>query len=385
MIPISWGPLIMKYDVAIIGAGPAGSAAAAVLSTKGASVLLVDKASFPRDKTCGGLITQKAVSLIAQDLNVKLSDDIILHRSNSFAIYSKRKLVNKATTDANTQFVSRRDLDNRLVEAAADAGACIIFGKRPRITSPKNIRIELDHYSYDYLIGADGVYSCVRRSIGVNLKKTHIALGLQVNVPVIDKCGLVDVTTPNIYFDYIKYGWGWVFPKGDYFSIGIAGLINNARRMREIFAAFLENLEIPSSKYSTRVSGAMIPYGTYLLTPGSNNVLLAGDAAGFVDPITGEGIYYALLSGVLAAKSIAEQPDNALHYYSKLCQEKILRILKQGLLSRFFFFQNPFHKYVLIKFSKNRNHIIRFAKVLSGDLDYAQYFTKTLKAKFIDI
>lgn len=375
----------MKYDVVIIGAGPAGTTAASLLASNGITVLILDKKQFPRNKTCGGLVTDKAISLLSFKLGISTINEIIDYKASSFSLYDKNNFINSAEVSTNINFVTRNKFDHYLLNNATEQGAHLILGVKPYILDNTKLKVNDEIIYFDYLIGADGANSYIRKAIGKTLNKENIALGLQVDVSVnyIWNTDLINV--PSIYFGYINYGWAWVFPKNDYLSIGIAGLGVNAKRLHNILYEFLLDLHISHDNIVKHIKGAMIPYGSYIATPASDNFFLVGDAAGFVDPITGEGIYYAILSGIFAAGAILKQGSRPESIYNKECKQHIIRIIRQGVFSRYFFFQQPFYNYAMKKLSGNKKHMVRFAKVLSGEIDYMGYFKSTIKSKFLGI
>jgi len=128
------------------------------------------------------------------------------------------------------------------------------------------------------------------------------------------------------------------------------------------------------------VRGAQIPYGSFLAFPAKNNVLLVGDAAGFADPVTGEGIYNAVLSGYIAADILGSGAHaNKAKAYRNQCRARIIRSLRQAKLARWFLFEEPFHSLIIRKLHGNPKHMRLFMSVLAGEADYADYFCETVK------
>jgi len=250
--------LIDKYDVIIIGAGPAGIVAGIELIKNGFSVCILEKCVLPRRKLCGGLITTKTVHLLKKN-----SIDFEIVKSINKIQINKIKSVK---VNKPLFFIDRFEFDNELLKQFK--GKVIDNFKILNIDFSKNLihSRDGDHFRYTYLIGADGALSTL---IGKNLtlcteetKQSYDSNIIRLNI------------------SKVECGYHWNFPT----CIG-EGYLNNTK-----------------AKYS---QGAWIPYGKPVSNPTNNkNVLLVGDAAGLVNPITGEGIYYAILSGLLVAKAV---------------------------------------------------------------------------------
>jgi len=372
-----------SYDVAIIGAGPAGCSAGIMLAKNGAKVLLLDKSEFPREKPCGGLLTEKTYSIISKTLGLKGLDDVILQKSDSFEIYDGKRFINSACTSSYTYYVSRKSFDNFLLEGARQAGCVVLTGASISNIETNCVRVGMGHYKFEYLVGADGVNSMVRRHCGILMPKDNIAVGLQVDVPLNKMRPNLEWDLPRIYFGYVKYGWGWAFPKGNYVSLGLAGLFPKGANIKQAFDFFLTELSCQEAAKESQIRSAQIPYGSYLSSPGKNNVLLIGDAAGFVDPVTGEGIYNAILSGAIAADVLSNTVHtNKAEAHRNQCRTKIINPLRQGMMARWFLFEEPFYSLAMKKFHGNSKHMKLFMRVLAGDVDYIDYFYETIKRKF---
>ena len=304
------------YDVIIAGAGPAGSTAAYLLSKAGKKVLLIDKSTFPRTKLCAGLITWKTVKLLERvfgDSPEELKKKCIInYESREYEVYGGNTLVARRTIQYPFMFVDRDMYDSYLLEMALNAGAVFVGGEQVRsidvarnyITSGSGKK-----YYADIFIGADGVNSRIRRSFppdlfGIDDWKSNLAFAHELFISrsrVSRGC-----ERPALFFGVVDNGYAWIFPNKDRLKVGICAL--NRGNRKEILAAFRtflvsQGIHEREAEYS---SGYVLPYGNYLPVPWHNNVMLVGDAAGFADPLLGEGIYYAQRSGECAALSIIE-------------------------------------------------------------------------------
>ncbi len=367
-----------NYDVIIIGAGPSGSAAGKVLAEAGAKVLIAEKSILPRNKVCGGMITEKTYRLLKTRLNLLDIDTAIIDNASGFEMYNKLEILNSIRSDKHLYFCSRQVFDHYLALEARAAGCNLSDNAFVKCIDNHHLIINGTTVTFDYLIGADGVNSATRKHIAKSLNVKYLALGLQIEIPRHMVKGLFDIVLPRIYLGYIPYGWGWVFPKGDYLSIGIGGLSYRSKRLQHAFNNFLGDLGVLNILGVVKPLGALLPYGTYLETPATNNILLTGDAAGFVECLNGEGIYFALLSGILAAESIMGCGANKGVEYIKKCKSKIIPILRQSYLARNIFFPTPFISIAQNRFRHSSRYMESFMSLLSGDIDYISYFWKLL-------
>ncbi|PKN72681.1 MAG: geranylgeranyl reductase [Candidatus Cloacimonetes bacterium HGW-Cloacimonetes-3] len=291
------------YDVAVVGAGPAGSAAARTCALAGFSTCIIDKSHFPRQKLCGGLLTLRAKKIYDRVFERKL-EEVILHESHSAELLSGDSAVLKLSHAAPICFTDRILFDEFLLKQAVQAGAHAITGVAVKHVDTKANTLVLSdgtQIQYKYLIGCDGVHSTIAHALwGQPLNLKHAALGLELDVPLTDTNYSPD--NPQVFFGKVNWGYGWIFPKGDKLCLGMAALPHKNSDLRKCFHDFLLNHigYIPKNK----TQGHWLPYCDFKRHAGKGNVMLCGDAAGLVDPITGEGIAYAIHSGYLAAMAI---------------------------------------------------------------------------------
>lgn len=298
------------YDAIVVGAGPAGSVAALTLTREGASVLLLDRARFPRDKPCGGGVTLRAASCLDVDLGPVVERTIIGAR------FSLRlgPTFQRCYEEPLTYMTQRSRLDAYLAQAAVAAGAAFHDGERLRavevgsnggsgsaLSRAVTVRSDRGSYASTALIGADGANGVTGRATGT-LPITEEAVALEGNV----RCpnGVPDAWREMVGLDVggLAGGYGWVFPKGDHLNVGVGAWKYAAFTLRPKLAglcrrygfdpAGLENLR--GHHVPLRVPGCTIARGP---------VAVVGDAAGLVDPLSGEGIHTAFLSGRLAARA----------------------------------------------------------------------------------
>ena len=304
-----------NYDVIISGGGPAGAAAGRVLAENGVSVLVLDKSEFPRPKLCGGLLTHKTVRAVArifgESAETLKQRGIIDHESDRFGVHYLDKPLCQGESRFPFYFVRRESFDHFLLDLARQAGARTLAGHKVDSCDPKSGRVRTvlgECFSGRFVLGADGVFSAVRKCFPLaQADKTAWRGNLATAVEaVLDPRLLPDPAAyPKIFLGVINAGYGWVFPNSDRFLVGLCGLNRSNTDFKARLYGFLRFLGVSGPK-EIACKGHPLPYGNFITHPVFENALLAGDAAGFVDPILGEGIYYALVSGSLAARSILE-------------------------------------------------------------------------------
>ncbi len=293
-----------RFDVLVVGAGPAGSATALHLARGGASVLLVDRARFPRDKPCGGGLTGRALRHAPCSVEAVVEhvvDRFVLRvgYGRRFARTSRAPLI---------EMTQRRRLDLHLVEQAAAAGADLRDGVRVELDADGRASVDGSPIHVSFLVGADGANGIVARSSGLG-DGIVCAVALEGNVDRDELRTEPYQGSAWIELGVVPGGYGWVFPKGDHANLGVGGRIGEGPRMR----AHLERLARVHGVDPTAlrdVRGHRLPMRRPGTSPTRGRVLLVGDAAGLVDPLSGDGLYEAFVSAGLAAEAIlAARPE----------------------------------------------------------------------------
>jgi geranylgeranyl reductase family protein len=328
-------------QIAIVGAGPAGSTAAYLLASQGMEVILVDRQHFPRPKLCAGLLTWKTMQLLKSIYGLAEEDlmarGIVLHRTWHYRLCCGCRVIAEGCLDYPFHLVERSTYDHFWLQAAVDAGARAFTGQAVRRIEPVAGVVGLAdgrQIKARVIIGADGVWSKVRRSIDDHPARrrrwlTQTAMAIETFQPSNAQQAAQQFAT--LHFGLIPWGYAWSFPKGDHRVFGIAGLHHkNDRPLMEGFQNFMTSLGQSAQPPAVRHSHPL-PWGSYLDRPGRGRVLLVGDACGLADPLLGEGIYYAHRSAQIAAQSIlACTPgfrDLDRHYRARL-KTGILRELR---------------------------------------------------------
>jgi len=308
-----------SYDVVVIGAGPAGSAAARHARSLGLSAAIIDKATFPRHKLCGALLSGRGHKALKRVFGLEPDAEHFL-LSRKVAFKWDGQPLSRFRVPFDLTYTYRMDFDHRLLQEAVAAGADAYEGTRVSQIDDQASRLTLDSgetVGYGVLIGADGAASPVAKHLfGKAFDTDKIGFAYEVEVPG----GCEDQDLMTLDFRIVKWGYGWNFPKKDSRTIGVVALRSVDQDLRARMERYLK-VE-GADPGDAPIKGAHIPFGDYQKVPGRDNILLVGDAAGLVDPLTGEGLAYAMESGAEAAEAAAAalkagKPAQALGDYRK--------------------------------------------------------------------
>ncbi|MEI7499813.1 MAG: geranylgeranyl reductase family protein [Bacteroidota bacterium] len=373
-------------DVIISGAGPAGSIAAYELARRGVSVLLLEKSQFPRYKVCGGGLTHKILQEIPFDVSTVFETQI-----HTIVFSSGFKEVFARTSPEPMIYCTMRDqLDAHLLEKAIIAGARVRYEdmvmevKQDPISATVITRKGI--LRSKLVIGADGATSAVARSAGLS---ENIMPGLAWEAEVKADTNTVKAFSKTVFLDWGAFpgGYGWVFPKGDHFSIGVGGPASLSKWMMPYYKNFIEYLDTGSGLQvieTTSLKSWPIPVRIRKSRFHNGRILVAGDAGGLTDPLTGEGIYYAIRSGKLAAATCYEYLQssvNSLESYSQAVNDELMNELVEANRIKFIFNTAPLkiHRFV----RDNERAWRAFGKVLRGERMYADVKMGFGKWKFL--
>ena len=304
----------MRYDVLVVGAGPAGCAAAFDLASAGKRVLLIDRRRFPRVKPCAGGITIKtlrrlrySIAPVVRQVCTDLTVGAGFERSTT--LHGPHPLCALTVREEFDEYCLRQTI-------ARGVEFRVVAHVNALREMPDRVALDTTAGTFEayWLIGADGANSVVRRLL---TDAQPLALGFAIEAQVITG------SAPTMTFDFgvAEFGYGWLFPKGDHVNVG---LYTNAPTVRPGRAALAEytRLRLGTDRLE-HVIGHHIGLEGWSGLPGSARVVLAGDAAGLVDPLLGEGIHNAVASGQVAAEAISavERKRTRLDFeYSALLQ-----------------------------------------------------------------
>lgn len=283
---------------------------------------MVDRAIFPRDKLCGGLLTQKTLALLEK-----------AHPNEAFPFFDikqihltyKQHYITSVKTQSSINTVCRREFDTLLVKFAETCGAHMYLGVsaiqidfRTKVVLLKDGR----KIRYGRLIGADGALSRVRRLAGISA--AQLGFCVEAYVPrekIMDNRKRDDNGIELILGDFTN-GYGWIFPNRETVMIGAGNLTAKMpeTEIMQMFPHFVKDFVKPGP---VKFRGAYVPSGTSMMLgrPDYQDMCLIGDAAGLIDPLTGEGIYYALLSAEKAADAVLSNDKDFFSTYYRYMQD----------------------------------------------------------------
>jgi len=288
----------ITVDVVVVGAGPAGSTTAREAASRGASVLLLDRAKFPRDKPCGGGVTIRCAGLLPFSIEPVIEDVITGAR---LKIGNGREVIRDSKRPL-TYMTQRRRLDAFLVEQAQAAGA--EFRDGDAVTTVERLPDKTytvgtkggTNIHARVVIGADGANGVVGNRLGYEAAATA-AVALEGNVAYPE--GVPERWKHRVALHFGDYpgGYGWVFPKGDHVNVGVGGWKDAAgTNVRDMLARVCEVYGFEVAEL-TNLRGHHLPMQRRGMVMAAAGSAVVGDAAGLVDPLSGEGIYAALASG----------------------------------------------------------------------------------------
>jgi geranylgeranyl reductase family protein len=293
-----------SYDVIVVGAGPAGSTSAYFLAREGFSVLLLDRARFPRDKPCGGGVTARAAALLPFSIEPVVEDvvdrlEIGLSYTRRFERQSEKPLI----------YMTRRvALDALLVEKAREAGA--VFREATKVTEVELRADDVIVKTKDWtgvgrvVIGADGTNGVTARALGCAGARMHlVALEADLSYDAVDRDRYRGRAVLEL--GAVPGGYGWIFPKGDHVNVGVGGWEAEGPRLRSHLAGLVDGHGLQGGSLEN-VRGYRLPLRAAGDPLTNGRGLVVGDAAGLVDPLTGDGMYEAFLSARLASRTVTD-------------------------------------------------------------------------------
>ncbi len=373
----------MWYDAIVIGLGPAGSAAATGLARGGASVLALERAQLGRDKPCGGGLSAKMNRILDPTFH-----DVVEATVREIRLAFRGREQARFVLDGPVAYMIRRErFDRFLAEQARAAGAEVHDREGVHSVQEDTVGATVvttrASYRAGFVIGADGVNGVTaqilkpRRTSQRGGRRLAWSLESEVDVTPPVSCALDGAIV--IDTGYVPGGYGWIFPKRGRLSVGIAGLTRRLPRPMARFKRFAADVAHvvdagwPASVRMPRPVGYPIP--VFTAGPASSRrIVLVGDAAGLVDPFFGEGIYYAVRSGQLAAEVVsrcmASDGPGLLEYDRRIAEEFTPEFEAARTLARLVY---RFPRLWMILLRRHPGAMRLYAQALRGEITLAGF------------
>jgi len=380
----------IERDVIIVGAGPAGATTAIALAQKGHDVLLLDRHQFPRDKACGDAVPAGAIELLWR-YGMKDKIEQAVDRGEFYPLtgmllvspkgHELHADFSKGQRGSESYVAPRYYFDATIQQHAVDSGAefCQAQVKEPLMENGRvaGVRARFNGKTQEIrakvVVGADGVTSAIARNLRPKSEQHanhHRAVALRAYIEDIEE--FPHEVEFYLYKDVLP-GYAWIFPTGkNQANIGLGMRLDHYRQkkynLEEMLADFMER---PNIKSRLKRGGQLRDVSTWQLNFGSqknlqhtyNGALLVGDAAGFINPLTGGGIHNALVSAELAAQVVDEAikagdtSRENLKVYESLCHDAMWTSMRNSHFMQRWFLRFPFLVDFLVRWM-NQNSIL---------------------------
>lgn len=377
-------------DVIVAGAGPAGAVAARTLAQGGFRTLLVDKAAFPRNKPCGGGVSTRALRRFPW-LAGRLGE-IDVHRIAKLHLEGPHgTTVDIATADPSVLLLRRLDFDHALVREAVRAGAELVERFEVTQVAERDARVTFTArdgrtLSAPAVVAADGVHSVTAKRLGVNPRwpETRLAIDMMEETPL----ETLSAEWPDVLWVAYAYqgldGYAYIFPKTHHVNVGIGCLMSHFKRdvdaapyelQQEFVNAMVQAGALHGRSDRRQFTPFLIPIGGPLKPAHRGRVLFAGDAGGFVNAITAEGIYYAMVSGDLAGRALTAVRGDGVAagaVYDRLWRRELGAELDDAVLIQRYLFSSHDRVARLVRGAAEAPHLVDLVlNYVSGTLSYA--------------
>ena len=295
-------PSSLSHDVIVVGAGPAGATLAYELSRQGIDVLILEKERLPRYKACAGGITVKTAKLLDMDFSSVTRDTV----RGAKVAYGGTHSFTKSYPQPLIHMVMRNEFDQLLVQRAREAGAALADNEKVRQVeiAEQVVKVEAANHVFTarIVVGADGARSIVAANVGL-MRDIDLGIGLEAEISVPGQRLVQWESLMGLDLGHMRGGYGWVFPKKDHLSVGVGSPLSQARRLKSGYQAVLKSHGLNDCS-ATRIRSHWLPVRRKGMAIQAGRCLLLGDAAGLVDPVTGEGVHNAVRSALIAAPVI---------------------------------------------------------------------------------
>lgn len=368
------------YDVIVIGAGPGGTTAARHLARGGLKTLLLEKAKMPRYKTCGGGVTAKVKRVLDVDFSATVEDTI----TTASVAYGNRVRFPVQFHAPAGWSVMRDRFDALLADYAAKAGAEVRDDspvKSVEVTEDGvRVCVNGDAYQASAIVGADGANGTVARAAGLHTDR-QLAAALEAEMELPDASLDAWRGVWHLDFGAIDFGYAWIFPKAEHLSVGIGSFLRTGKKenMRELLRKYIASEPTLQNAKHVELHGHTLPIGGKPRQVSTKRVVLVGDAANLVDPFSGEGIYAAIKSGGLAAKTILngfQSGDLSFASYTDQIRQGFTRDYRYGYNLGNIFYRFPIP---LLRVYAQAKPLHSFTEeIMNADMDYRALVVKGL-------
>ncbi len=366
-----------RYDVIIVGAGPAGALLGYYLALSNIKVMILDKKSPPRYKACGGGLTRRAVNALPFDISEVVEDKTC----TVHMLYQNRPLHTKTFANPVIEMVMRDRFDAFLIEKALLKGASFqgdtVFKKL--FGTPGNLTVETSKGAIrtKMVVGADGVNSKVRKELGLRVNGGYMTA---LEGELFPKRAMdLERFRGVVHYDFgvIPGGYGWIFPKKNHLSVGVGTFFSTAEGWRKVLKDYLQLKGLTAVDKIKPLKGHLIPVrpkpGNILSNPKG---LLVGDAAGIADPLTGEGLFFAFQGAKIASEIIGQAlvSDFArMTHYTKAIKNQFQKdLVYADIMSRIIYALPRLGEKILTCHSEEL--AAKQLAVICGDLTYSRLF-----------
>jgi menaquinone-9 beta-reductase len=362
--------ILMRCDVAVVGAGPAGCWAAHELARRGARVTLVD-GSHPREKPCGGGVTGRALALVSGVIDESRLP-LCAIRTARFVDSAERTSTEVPLDERALVVAGRMEFDGALLAAAEQSGATVVRSRALDVARAADgfvIQTRDERISARTIIGADGANSLVRRRLARPFDRADLSIATGYFVH--------GVTSHEILVELVDDppGYIWSFPRPTHLAVGICAQADagaSAGALRARAASWIRAMHLADGAtlepYSWPIP-SLSPHGLADVSASGPGWFLAGDAAGLVDPVTREGIYFALLSGQWAAEAASANGSGPARYQQRI-QEEIAADLIRAAEYKAKFFDSQFRRLLLAALRDSGKVRRIMADLIAGDQPY---------------
>lgn len=365
-----------QFDVIVIGGGPAGGNAAYHLSKNNISVGFFEKSELPRHKICAGGITRRAANLYPANLT-----EVSQHQCSNLELFIDLKFTEPFISSAETPLVTmvmRNQFDYALIQLAKSNGTQIYEKTLVKNVISNDDCVEIltnkGQFQSKYLILADGAAGRLTKLLDWPDQRCLVPAA-EIELPVENDIMTQYKNKARFDFGQITKGYAWVFPKRSHLSIGI--LSHSKKTLRKELGEYLKFLGFNLPLEKLEIKGHIIPMSPRKAPFIRKRIMLVGDSAGFVDPITAEGISYALQSGFLAVQALLQNEmelKGVKEYYEKAINKEIIREIRIAQILAKAIYGPPALRSFLFKIAGDQ-FCEALTKIINGEKTYFDYLT----------